>query len=115
MPLSSTNSTVPTSCVYPDRVSVNFQYQLSRTVTFERVREALQTLAPFRPVRRRRGLCGDLHVPAMDVTFQVGIYYRAPSAPLSVYVSINPLTYLHRRRDDYEPERSQRREDNWLH
>ena len=120
MPIPNTNMSVNTSSLYPDSITLNFQYTLPR-VSFIRISEILRRDFRFRRTQDRNRVTGSIEVDggvageSQRNSLQVKMSRPSDAAPLSVVVGINPLTFFHLQRDDFGGEFGRNNAENWLH
>jgi len=99
--------------LYPDRITINFQYAIYSESGAPSFQHALR-IAGFRATQNRRNMQGAITAEGNE--FNVLITRPTPSAPTSFYVTINPLSFLHVQRVDYGVERTRDGSAiNWLH
>lgn len=109
MALPRSNRQLCIGDLYPDKVIANLQFTFTPRVSNVLLAEALE-------ISGRVGgrMKGHVRLAGLDTDVDVEIPY-IHGAVANIQVTVNPLTYLHRRRSDYRPERSRDGSDNWLH
>jgi hypothetical protein len=118
MPLLSANNIVSVLSMYPDRVVLNFQFCIP-PASFSRIASLLHEHWRFRRFRNssRGTIRCDPLIPTATTGYDlsVSVTRPAPTAPLSIFLTINPLAILHSLRNNYGTERGRNSANNWLH
>lgn len=114
MPLPDTNELIHPTDTYPDRIRLNYQYQLPPMGLLQ-FRDHLTQNFGFQRIQNTGQVRAHVECAFLDTGLSVRISRPNASAPMNVYVDLNVLSYLHAQREDYENERAINGTLNWLH
>lgn len=95
MVLPTINNRVHNHTVYPDRITINYQYNITSITSFYDLLPVFKAVGNLTRVPRKPAVRGRL--PFNELGHELEVYVSRPTrfAPLSISVYLNPLAYIH--------------------
>lgn len=95
MVLSTINNRVQSNRVYPDRITINYQYNMSKIMSSYDLLPQIRDACNLTKVPGKQAVRGKIQFNEAGHMLEVYVTRPTRFAPLSISVYLNPLAYIH--------------------